>query len=688
MSSQHHEGRHHRGGGGRRNNNTNSGRGNPRTVRFQQRGSSTAKTGTSDPTQAYWNPTGVPPASTSTNSFKSALEILEMAKATQKPTLLASTQNKTTHLVSPGQGPDNTNNNSSSKNADPKTSTNDEEAPPPEKTSNEAEPDTEHTSEDTAGADDADKATHTPTKQSSNKNDDPYSPLELTPKTASKLDAEANKLLGNPKGNQDDRTPIDLSTKESDNTGPPDGKLPHDPFFVPDAKFRFNKKTSQQASKWALDRTGAKPFEEAIQTLTPQAQMKQKVTQFRNDMNRLTMAFTNATNNYHSVNKDKDFVHSCVRISPVYHIPTGAENYPKTFLPLYQQVESSLAACADRFRKEATAIIHKGHRASCLQLKLDRVRTMFHHLIVELGQYHSAMYRALHPDPLQASSHNCVSDITLATKAVKQLIGHFDLEFLEYLDMNRSNLTEIFDGEYNQITPKLSLNDSNTVTHVVTTILGYLKPATCLHYRKRLEENLRAAALANVAAKMEYASATAALQATEKALKTQADDLPKDNKSLRDVVTSVVDQRLKTHSQSHPKRRHHPSDTSQPKQETSTKKQKPNPKAAAVGKNPSHTGRQGPSPSNKNNKRKATTKDPTPTKRTATKKTPTSANASTLKATKTTSTTQKPRSKSSPSNTRPPTASKQTTASADAPPRSRTNPNRRKTYFKRSQHKR
>jgi hypothetical protein len=463
-------------------------------------------------------------------------------------------------------------------------------------------------------------------------------PPVLSPSTAEKIDAASKQAI--------DATTTDTAKPRSfdltDSTdGDDSGKPPHNPFFIPEDKFRFNRSDNQEASTWALKKlNNESDLNKVAKTLAPQAQMLTKVTSLQREMHGATMAYTNAVRNFKTIEADNDFVHKCVRVNPLYHIPSGADRYPLTFLPLYKNVQDSLADSADKFRKEATAIIHKGHRAYCLQLKLDRVKLLFHHLIHELGQFHAAMYRALHlnPNPPQKPGDG-LDDVTIATKAVRQLLIHVDLELLEYLDMNRSNLIEIFENEYPQAIPKLCTYDHDTAASVTKkTILSYLKPATCLHYRKQLETGLKTAALAAVTAKMEHAKATAALAATEAALQKQADALPKDAKTLHDVVIKTVDKRLqqRAHGKSGNNKTTH-SDKKRPstalhKPPSNNKRPKTNPKTPAIEESPPPHGRKltGKNTQRKNKRltRPSTAKDPPSSKTSATKQPPSNNNSS------------------------------------------------------------
>jgi hypothetical protein len=317
-----------------------------------------------------------------------------------------------------------------------------------------------------------------------------------------------------------------------------------DPYYVPTRTYRFKRSKNEEPAQWALDLQNTETtFTEVIKTLTPQEHFHPKLTNLRKAMQGISLAFDKATRSYNRIHENKDFVHKCVDIHPKYEIPFGAElNYPDTLFPIYEQINAALAAKAATFRKEATELIHMGHRTICFQFRLDRIHLLFTHLVSEIGQYHAAWIRAAELSPAAASSTN-LSDEEIATTGVHSLLTLIDLEMLSYLDINRAQLIQLFEQRYT-ITPLENLlpRDKTAAEYVTKTILSYIKIITCNHFKGKLQRAKLTAAKALVTAKMENAQAKGAMAATDAAIKSQP--LPPTAKILNDAITEVVDRKL------------------------------------------------------------------------------------------------------------------------------------------------
>jgi hypothetical protein len=102
-------------------------------------------------------------------------------------------------------------------------------------------------------------------------------------------------------------------------------------------------------------------------------------------------------------------------------------------------------------------------------------------LVTELGQYHAAVHWALTPLPHATAPQNAtppstLSNLSIAKKAVHNLLDYLDLEILQYLDINRSKLVEIYISKYEiDKIPKLSNDDHKTVGFVTKALASYLK---------------------------------------------------------------------------------------------------------------------------------------------------------------------------------------------------------------------
>jgi hypothetical protein len=333
----------------------------------------------------------------------------------------------------------------------------------------------------------------------------------------------------------------DTSSDEESNAKPA-----ADPLLLPFKQFSYEPTANKEAKQWAVDKQNEElAFSEAIKPLVPLEQLKPKLINFRNAMHGASTTIDKSTKSYQWVTDQPDYTHKCVDVKPVFQLPFGADKYPSTFMKLYTHINSQLEAKAAKFRNEATELIHKGHGIMCLQYKLDRIHIMFTHLIYEIGQYHAAYYRARNPDKDPRDDPNKVpSDIDIAITGVHTLLSSIDLDVLEYLDVNRDKLHDIFKERF-QPTPAADIKhcpDVRASSYVTNTILGYIKSATVAHYNAKTTKNQEVLARACVAAKMEKNQASDAMAATDKAI--TAATLPTSNKTLTDAINHVVDKRL------------------------------------------------------------------------------------------------------------------------------------------------
>jgi hypothetical protein len=362
-----------------------------------------------------------------------------------------------------------------------------------------------------------------------------------------------------------------------------------DPFYVPDAKYKFNKNKNSEAASWAVDLLNNETsFKEVIKTLTPQDKFQPKLISLRKAMQGISLAFDKATRSYNRIHDNKDFVHKCVDIHPTYQVPFGAEqNYPDTLYPIYEQINAALANKAANFRKETTELIHKGHRTVCFQFRLDRVHLLFTHLVSELGQYHAAWIRASELSTTTAND-KALSDEEITITGVHSLLSLLDLEMLAYLDINRSQLIELFEQRFQ--VPQfdtLTTIDQTAAEYVTKTILSYIKIVTCNHFKGKLQRAKLTAAKALVTAKMDNAKAKGAMAATDAAIKNQ--QLPTNSKILNDAISEVVEQKLAERKRPNTKPASH------------NAKRARLPKAEAVDKTQLRTAYKGTNKKNKNN---------------------------------------------------------------------------------------
>lgn len=339
-----------------------------------------------------------------------------------------------------------------------------------------------------------------------------------------------------------------LSTITPNTTDPPDTpqKKPPDPLYVPNESFAYDVNKNTEASPWALEKLNEETdFNKATKTLAPQEQMLPKVIRLRQSMQGASNTIDKARSMLQKVSNNKDFCHKCVDVQPTFHIPYNADKYPNCMMKIYRRVEVTLAEVTDRFKREATEIINKGNIAHFFQLRMDRIQTLFTHLVHELGIFHSTLFRALNPVKTSDDDKDTppATDLTIAVTGVHQLLRLFDLKLLQYLDINRDQLIQSFELRFSPVDDStLSETDKLAAHHVTETILHYIKAATCTHYDKRAADQITNTAMAKVIAQMEAAAVRKATSAVSEVLDTA--ELPSDPKVLRNAISDEVTKQL------------------------------------------------------------------------------------------------------------------------------------------------
>ena len=415
-----------------------------------------------------------------------------------------------------------------------------------------------------------------------------------------------------PNDNEQETTNNKFAYGDTSSSEDEEGKPKADPLVVPFKDFKFDPQANQEAKSWPKNKQNEETtFAEAIKPLIPLEQLKPKLINFRNAMYGVSITIDKSYNSFQWIADQPDYIHKCVDVKPVFQIPFGAENYPTTFNKLYTHVNSQLEAMAHTFRRNATDLIHKGHGIMCLQYKLDRIHLMFTHLIQEIGQYHSAYFRARNPDKgTRDPTTRIPSDIEIAITGVYTLLEALDLEVLEYLDINRSKLIEIYTERFKP-TPATALkqhsHDIHASAYVTNTMLGYIKATTVSHYKAKITKEQETLARASVAAKIERNQASAAMEATDKAI--TAATLPTSSKTLTDAIHKVIDNRQ---WKSILKRSSPQVATPNGDRTNTAKRRKPNhPNAQAPPKQPRAANAKGKSSNKKQNRAPSSSSDPT-----------------------------------------------------------------------------
>jgi hypothetical protein len=174
----------------------------------------------------------------------------------------------------------------------------------------------------------------------------------------------------------------------------------------------------------------------------------------------------------------------------------------------------------------------------------------------------------------------------LAIVAVYNLLRKFDLELLQYLDINREQLLQVYLSQHTPI-EYTSLNklDREAVDSAMSDMLGYIKVITCVHHQEKQVIHRQRSAESEVIAEMEEAQARTSMTAINDSIKQNAATLPKDNQQLGDAVNKIVD-----HRDAHVAKRK--ARQQKAKATTASKRQKTQPvKGAANRKNPPASGR-------------------------------------------------------------------------------------------------
>jgi hypothetical protein len=367
----------------------------------------------------------------------------------------------------------------------------------------------------------------------------PLDPPEyLTQALRSKL-TEQPTLLGIPA--EDD------SSESSTNTD-----VQTDPLRLPE-DYAYDAESNTEAEEEDKETADKEPdLTKAIATLIPLATMTPLIITLRNTMNRATQAFSTANTSYATFDGNPDLIRKNVNIKPTFVVPHGIDAYPTTLKPIYETLITQFDALVINFKKEASQLIHKGHETTCFKHRLDRIRLLTSQLINNLGLGHVEYYKMknnLYPQkqPTTATQPSATEttgplDLELATSAVHQLWNKLDLQMLEYLDINRKVLIENFVSAHKPTDyTKLNEDNKNTVDFVTNTILGYIKPATCLYSLQKSNTAADVTLEAKLIALQTARASNKAQEAVEKVL-DQA-NLPKENTTLEATIVRIFDAR-------------------------------------------------------------------------------------------------------------------------------------------------
>jgi hypothetical protein len=392
---------------------------------------------------------------------------------------------------------------------------------------------------------------------------------------------------------------------------------PPNPLALPTG-YAFDADSNLEASASDKDIADKTPdLNKAIEALVPLSRMTILIMILRNTMNGSSMSFQKATTSYAKFDANPDRIRKNVNIKPVLTMPYGLHLYPTNLKPIYGLMKSQFDALTDQYRKEASQVIHWSHEWTCFKLRLDRIELLSSQLIHKLSQFHIKAYKMKHKVyPILHPTAETLAEptnIDLSTMAVHHLWARLDLEMLKYLDINRDKLTENFKKVYKPGTyESLSIGNQQAVDHVTVTMLGYIKPATCLYHKAKVAASDELTMEARLIASMDAQKAERAHSEVDKAI-DQA-NLPKDQKTLHDTMIQVI--------RSEKNRENQKKQKAQKKSTTGSKKgpkKGPNPQSQAKHPKPAPKGKGPQKVKPLSNPRKGILKKPTPATKTKTK---------------------------------------------------------------------
>jgi hypothetical protein len=311
-------------------------------------------------------------------------------------------------------------------------------------------------------------------------------------------------------------------------------------FKIPEDQYAYNADMNSEANETSLAIINKETdLHKATETLEPHEQIVKKIQTMQNTMKGLTSAFEGTKKALAKVDGREDFIYKSVDIKPAYNKPSESYRYP-ALDTIFNAYTDDLDTIATYFRKEASKILTDGQRTKLFMLRLERANVLFHtHLTKILGPIHAACYQTLNKIETTKDSP---SNHDLAVVAVRRLLEKIDLELLAYLDINREPLiTDFVTVNKPKAYMSLTKTDWDTVDFITTTILGYIKAATCCKHIELSVEQQKRQALAKLVALIESEDAKLAITATDKAMAEAK--VPKDMIALN----QAIDNRLMQH---------------------------------------------------------------------------------------------------------------------------------------------
>lgn len=316
-------------------------------------------------------------------------------------------------------------------------------------------------------------------------------------------------------------------------------------YQVPEEEYRFDPAKQAQSSTDLLTRLNEYTvFEEVAKTLTPQKELTQELHKIRGSMQACSLAVDSSVKSLAKVIGNPKFIHKTVKVSTKLVIPHRSPDYTDIFT-IYQNIDHGLQAYTTCFQKNATSLITQSQRVEKFHNRLDRVKLLTTPLIHQVAVFHVDYYNLEHSaeDPTPTDQQP-IRPIELAYTAVYKLFGSFDLELLEYLDINRTALEQFFITLYQPAAyTEHTTFDKKAIDYALEQMLSYIKVITCIHYNSKKATILQKTSAATVAARMNARQAETAMSILNECLASQAASVPKNDKTLKDTVLQIVDDR-------------------------------------------------------------------------------------------------------------------------------------------------
>lgn len=351
--------------------------------------------------------------------------------------------------------------------------------------------------------------------------------------------------------NSTKKTPVDPMSQLTDaevlNAEPPSVK-----YHVPEEQYQYNPalntnpKVKQNhemvTDQFILDlQVEHSTFEEATETLTPQAILRKKLKKLRSSLTKCSNQMKHIARQISKIEEDPRIVPKSLRIKPKLDLEQGLEKLPNIGVHL-DRINQDMCALADQYKRQGTALLLQQLKVRKFGLRVQ-LATVFLTGLADVTQFQISYHRGMHPDQKDPKQ---ISHLMLAHVLVYKTLGKIHVDILGFLDCNRTILEQIFLNYYPDVRPtsELCKQDQDTYYHCLKDTLRYAKHITIIHYNKVTEASLSKAAEAKVIAEIEAADAGSSGAAMNQALTQEASTAPKTEGGLSTAIIDVVQEKF------------------------------------------------------------------------------------------------------------------------------------------------